>query len=355
MKVRKIMKTDIVAYAAQFVLVTILVIIVLLMISSIENIQGNSRVVNYAGIIRGSTQRLTKLEISKNPDDGLIINIDTILDNLQSGSGNYDLNKLMDDAYLQKLDQLAAAWVNLKQEIYRFRINETSQSELISLSEDFFILANDTVSAAETYSEGEARQLKLLETALITIILLILLIIAKQIVSVFLLNRKNKELNKMAYIDVNTGLPNKSRCEQVIHDNRHEPGKQYACIMFDLNNLKLTNDQFGHRAGDELIYSFAGILLSIASENVFVGRYGGDEFIAVLFDTTEEEVKSLLQNIDVKINYFSKNRAITPISCAYGYEISTAHDNFSLHALLIKADEKMYKHKAFMKSKPICT
>lgn len=346
-------KTDAAAYAAQFILLIMLVIVVLLMISSIESVQGNARAVNYAGIVRGATQRLVKLEISQKPDDVLITQIDAILANLQSGSGDYHLNKLMDETYLLKLDGLAAEWAQLKQEIYRFRVNAAGQPALISLSEDFFSLANDTVSAAEAYSEGEAKQLKLLETALITVIILIVLIIAKQIAEVFLVNRKNRELSAMAYIDANTGLPNKSRCDQFFHENKHEAGLQYACVMFDLNNLKLTNDQFGHKAGDELIYNFAGILLSIASEKVFVGRYGGDEFISILFDTTEEEVKSLLRNIEAKISYYNSNKAMTPISCAYGYELATAQDNFSLRALLIKADEKMYKHKAFMKAKLI--
>ena len=51
--------------------------------------------------------------------------------------------------------------------------------------------------------------------------------------------------------------------------------------MFDLNNLKTTNDTMGHSAGDRLIMDFARLLRSVIPDKGFVGEYGGDEFMAV--------------------------------------------------------------------------
>ena len=59
--------------------------------------------------------------------------------------------------------------------------------------------------------------------------------------------------------------------------------------MFDLNNLKEVNDTLGHAAGDSMIANFAHILRKVVPEKDFVGRYGGDEFIAILYDTTSAQ------------------------------------------------------------------
>ncbi len=67
--------------------------------------------------------------------------------------------------------------------------------------------------------------------------------------------------------------------------------------MFDLNNLKTVNDTMGHSAGDQLILNFAKLLRSVIPEKDFVGRYGGDEFIAVIYHTSEAEIKEILKSL----------------------------------------------------------
>ena len=62
---------------------------------------------------------------------------------------------------------------------------------------------------------------------------------------------------------------------------------QQQWLFFDLNDLKEVNDTLGHIAGDTLIMNFAHIIrTSITSKRYFVGRYGGDEFIALLNDVS---------------------------------------------------------------------
>lgn len=70
----------------------------------------------------------------------------------------------------------------------------------------------------------------------------------KESVSAVILMKKNRELNKKAYIDLHTGLPNRSRVEELIahYDHFDEPT---AIIIFDLNDLKVVNDSLGHLAG----------------------------------------------------------------------------------------------------------
>lgn len=76
--------------------------------------------------------------------------------------------------------------------------------------------------------------------------------------------------------------------------------------VFDLNNLHTVNNNFGHEKGDEYIRSFAQQLGCVASETCFVGRDGGDEFIAVLWDADRTAVESCLARVRANVNEYSE-------------------------------------------------
>ena len=75
----------------QSCLALILVILVALMMVEIGNLKGTARVINYAGLVRGATQRAVKLEITGTRNDELIAYLDDILSDLTSGDGHYEL------------------------------------------------------------------------------------------------------------------------------------------------------------------------------------------------------------------------------------------------------------------------
>lgn len=101
----------------QSCLVLILVILVALMMVEIGNLKGTARVINYAGLVRGATQRAVKLEITGTRNDALIAYLDDILSDLTSGDGHYELVKLKDAAYQERLDIQRAYWERLKAEV----------------------------------------------------------------------------------------------------------------------------------------------------------------------------------------------------------------------------------------------
>ena len=88
----------------QSVLILILMILVILLMSEIGRLQGTARVINYAGLVRGATQREVKLEITGYQNDELIQYLDDILNGLKYGDGNYNLITLDDTDYNKKLD-----------------------------------------------------------------------------------------------------------------------------------------------------------------------------------------------------------------------------------------------------------
>lgn len=69
-----------------------------------------------------------------------------------------------------------------------------------------------------------------------------------------------------------------------------------AVVMWDMDNLKYVNDTYGHEAGDEYIRLFAAHLLKLEEDGGIVGRRSGDEFIAVLYGGTEQELLDRIQN-----------------------------------------------------------
>ena len=118
----------------------------------IEDLQGNARVINYIGIVRGATQRLIKKELQHDPDDQLIKQLDDILQGLSNGSRELDLIKLDNADFQSQLKQMQNDWTKIKTQIYQYRKGASAKA-LYSLSENYFELANDTVFKAEKYSE----------------------------------------------------------------------------------------------------------------------------------------------------------------------------------------------------------
>lgn len=122
----------------------------------IYNLQGSAKVINYAGVVRGATQRLVKQELNHRPNDPLIAKIEGILKNLQTGEGDYGLTRLECGEFQSLIVSMQEAWERLKDEIYAVRAGEGAET-LFEDSESFFELADRTVAAAEEFSEKSVR------------------------------------------------------------------------------------------------------------------------------------------------------------------------------------------------------
>lgn len=128
-----------------------------LSILTIHKMQGNARVINYAGVVRGGTQRLVKQEISGHPNDALVDRLDGILSELATGKGENGLSRLDDPDFQRLISRMQKQWENIKEEIQDVR-KGTDNSVLYEESESYFVLADQTVFAAETYSEKQVSQ-----------------------------------------------------------------------------------------------------------------------------------------------------------------------------------------------------
>ena len=123
--------------AAIGALAVVLAILIVWMMNLVSGIQGTARIINYAGLVRGKTQRIVKLEISGQPQDGMIADIDAFIDGLRFGSDELSLVRLNDDAFQSKMQELDDYFQALKQEIGRVRAVGSNNTDIIPISETF--------------------------------------------------------------------------------------------------------------------------------------------------------------------------------------------------------------------------
>ena len=152
------------------------------------------------------------------------------------------------------------------------------------------------------------------------------------------------ENDKKYYRDFQTGLYNSNSCTE--HLKEFANLKNCAVMMFDLNGLKYTNDNYGHAAGDRLIIDLTEVLKKSIPMNDFIGRYGGDEFIAVIRDCNNDKIKKIVDNLEKHTNEFNVDR-MPKLSFAYGWALSNEHEG-TLSELLKIADKNMYVHKKLL-------
>ncbi|WP_197029594.1 ligand-binding sensor domain-containing diguanylate cyclase [Butyrivibrio sp. AE3004] len=95
-----------------------------------------------------------------------------------------------------------------------------------------------------------------------------------------------EKLEKEARIDPMTGFWNKGYTQLALEEICKE--SKGILMMIDLDNFKLVNDVFGHETGDKVLAKFAELVRSCVREDDFVGRIGGDEFVAFIQGTSEE-------------------------------------------------------------------
>ena len=319
------------------------ILVFLIFTSMIDSnlIQGCARVVNYTASVRGGSQRIVKLVIMGQPYSDLINESEIILNELKKGGKIHNLVPLQSVQYQKDLAIMTQYWYALKQELAKVNVYGWENTDILTVSERFFELANTTVSSAETYSDELAKDLLRVEYAMaVTSLLLIALLLFNSFQNRRLSN-KNSELSHTAYLDKHTGLPNKSRCEEML--NSSQPlDDQTACLMFDLNNLKKINDALGHQAGDQMISGFAHLLRKAVPIYDFVGRYGGDEFVAILTNVSPEDVQRFLEKLKRMTEEYNRSGTqllpVIPLSYAAGYAHSANVENNTMPALLRLAE-----------------
>lgn len=124
-------------------------------------------------------------------------------------------------------------------------------------------------------------------------------------------------------------------------------------MYFDINNLKITNDTKGHEIGDELIINTALSIINVVQDDnistVDGYRIGGDEFVVIAYDITEQELYSLYGLWKQHIGYI--NQISRNVKCEVAVGMAYSSTNTDIQELIRQADENMYEDKKNYKKK----
>jgi diguanylate cyclase (GGDEF)-like protein/PAS domain S-box-containing protein len=158
----------------------------------------------------------------------------------------------------------------------------------------------------------------------------------------------NKELLYLARHDRVTDLPNRLAVEERLQSFfllMKRSKRTYAVLMIDIDFFKRVNDTFGHAVGDRVLRNVANILRSNLRGSDFVGRYGGEEFLAVLPDTSAQQACNVGAKLREAIASYSDD-VVGVTTVSIGVAVSVLTDASADDAVRL-ADDEMYKAKQF--------
>lgn len=167
------------------------------------------------------------------------------------------------------------------------------------------------------------------------------------------LERLNKKLRILSELDELTRIANRRKFLGLMNvqwEKSKKAQKHISLIMLDIDKFKEYNDNYGHLAGDNVLMTVAtAITTSLPNKDCFVARYGGDEFIVSLADTSYYEAIKFGKNLKNKIRSLKIPHDFSSISQYLGISLGVSSvipsNNTSINELLKNSDDALYDAK----------
>jgi diguanylate cyclase (GGDEF)-like protein len=126
------------------------------------------------------------------------------------------------------------------------------------------------------------------------------------------------DLNRLAYLDRLTGIPNRYSCDLIFSQfNTPEKVAHMGCILMSISNLREINETRTHETGDHLITDFCTILESVGTDYGFVGRNSGNEFLLIIDQCNDQKLQDFLNAFTVRIRNHNVLNPQAPIHVSY--------------------------------------
>lgn len=161
---------------------------------------------------------------------------------------------------------------------------------------------------------------------------------------------EKRQLERLAYVDIMTGLSNRAKCYAYVEEMVKASAKEFAIIFIDLNNLKTINDKYGHELGDLYIKTAADTMKSCFADADIISRFGGDEFVVLYDKNCEKIIDKLQEDFAAEIKRMNTEEQFPfQIGAACGAVISTKEKPLEVEVAINMADKVMYENKKKMK------
>lgn len=155
---------------------------------------------------------------------------------------------------------------------------------------------------------------------------------------------------QMARIDSLTGLNNRRAFSELVEPTWQTGIRKYhvmSVIMLDIDHFKSINDNFGHAEGDKVLIHTARMLTQSARAGDILARWGGEEFVLFMTETTLQDAVTIAERIRKSISEFPLHHNAQTISFTVSIGVSCYNEeNESLKKLIASADDYLYKAKA---------
>lgn len=156
------------------------------------------------------------------------------------------------------------------------------------------------------------------------------------------IKKEYHELTRALHSDPVSGIANRYSCDILIEKYQNQPlPDNIGCIMLELTNIMDINKLYGHDRGNQLIKDFSNILKLTSVNLCFVGRNGGNKFLAIFEDSSHENMDLFLSRVEQKVGSYNENANNQPLQYQYGQSFSATDSVKHISELIALADNRL--------------
>ena len=151
----------------------------------------------------------------------------------------------------------------------------------------------------------------------------------------------------LSLLDPLTNVMNRRSISNHLERLHQQPNQLYSIVLLDLDHFKNINDHFGHSVGDQVLVNVAKCLANNLRDRDMIGRFGGEEFILLLPNTTPAQAQNVAERCRLAIGelkFTSEDHQEFSISASFGISSTLSADES--HLIISQADQALYAVKA---------
>ncbi len=190
----------------------------------------------------------------------------------------------------------------------------------------------------------EARQTEISRSFIFSVVTLLVIIFALFLLIYHLLYYFKKDMQKGYQIDPLTQLPNRNKVE-LRYAEFLDRKQQVGVVLIDIDHFKAVNDTHGHNAGDQVLRQVANMLRNELREGDIIGRWGGEEFVLLLPDTSPEQAFEVAQKLRHRMANMTTSTGTLSIQITASFGVSHTKTDRPLTEVLGYADDALYQAK----------